>query len=220
MNRAKLENRFSIEKAHKTQLSLSKKIILEDCLPKKIRYIAGVDIAYLDDLAVGAIAVLDYDNLTLSESQIAICKTVFPYIPTLLSFREVPPAVMCVKKLKTLPDVFLVDGHGFAHPYRCGFATHLGIVLGKPTIGVAKNKLIGELEDFKGKDFTYLKHEGEIIGAVVKIFGERRPVYVSVGNMVSLESAVKIVRHCSRYSNIPEPLRMAHQTAIEAKRRV
>lgn len=215
-----LGKRFSVEKAHKAQLRLSKQIIFEDILPREIRYVAGVDVAYVDDLAIGAAAVLEYATLNLVESKTAICKTSFPYIPTLLSFREVPPSISCIKKLKTQPDVFLVDGHGFAHPYRCGFASHLGIVLGKPTIGVAKSKLVGDFEDFKCKDFVYLRHNDEVIGAVMKATKSHKPVYVSVGHMVSLETAVKIVRHCIRYGNIPEPIRKAHQLATEKRRKI
>lgn len=220
MNLAKLKPWFSVEKAHKAQLQLSKRIIFMDKLPKKIRYIAGVDVAYADDLSISAVAVLDYDDLHPIEAQTAICKTTFPYIPTLLSFRELPPTMLAIKKLKTQPDLFLVDGQGFAHPYRCGFASHLGIVLGKPTVGVAKSKLIGEAEDFSEKDYAYLKHEGEIVGAVVKAKLGHKPVYVSVGHMVSLETAIKIVKHCARYSGMPEPLRKAHQTATFKKREI
>lgn len=220
MNLAKLKPRFSIEKAHKIQRQLSKHIIFEDRLPRKIRYIAGVDVAYTDDLSIGAVAVLDYHNLNLVEAQTAIRKTAFPYIPTLLSFRELPPTVLAIRKLKTQPDLFLVDGQGFAHPYRCGFASYLGIVLGKPTIGAAKSRLIGEAEDFSGKDFAYLKHKGEIVGAVVKTKLGHKPVYVSVGHMVSLETAIKIVKHCTCYGGVPEPLRKAHQTATSKKREI
>ncbi|MEM3783688.1 MAG: endonuclease V [Candidatus Bathyarchaeia archaeon] len=220
MNLARLKPRFSVEKAHKIQLQLSRRIVFEDKLPRKIRYIAGVDVAYTDDLSIGAVAVLDYHNLNLVEAQTAVRGTTFPYIPTLLSFRELPPTVLAIRKLKTQPDLFLVDGQGFAHPYRCGFASHLGIVLGKPTIGVAKSRLVGEAEDFNGKDFAYLKHEGEIVGAVVKAKVGHKPVYVSVGHMVSLETAIKIVKHCIRYGGVPEPLRKAHQTAIFKKREI
>lgn len=217
---AELGNSFSIEKAHKAQLRLSKQIIFEDRLPREIRYVAGVDVAYLNDLAVGAAVVLDYATLDLVENQTAICKTSFPYIPTLLSFREVPPSILCIKRLKTKPDVFLVDGHGFAHPYRCGFASHLGIVLGMPTIGVAKRRLVGELEDFKENGFAYLRHNDEIIGAALQTLRKYKPVYVSVGHMVSLETAIKIVRNCTRYGNIPKPIRIAHQTATAMRKRI
>jgi len=212
---------FSVEKAHETQLRLSKQIIFKNVLPEKIRFVAGVDVAYTKGTSIGAVAVLDYDSLKLVESQIAICRTRFPYIPTLLSFREVPPAVLSIKKLRVQPDVFLVDGHGFAHPYRCGFASHLGLVLCKPTIGVAKSRLFGEVENVKAeKDVAFLKHDNEVVGATVVTKLECKPVYVSVGHMVSLKNAIKIVKQCARHNRIPEPILKAHEIATKEKRKI
>lgn len=212
---------FSIEKAHETQLRLSKQIILKDMLPRKIRFVAGVDVAYVKDLSIGTVAVLDYASLKVSESKTALCKTRFPYVPTLLSFRETSPTVLCIEKLHLQPDVFLIDGHGIAHPYRCGFASHLGLVIGKPTIGIAKGRLFGEVEDVKGeKDVALLKHEDEVIGVVVRTKQECKSVYVSVGHMVSLETAIRIVRHCTLHSRIPEPILKAHQIATAEKRKI
>jgi deoxyribonuclease V len=221
MSAAKLKPNFSIEKAHETQLKLSKQIVLEDMLPEKIRFVAGVDVAYVKDLAIGAVAVLDYASLELAESKTAVCKARFPYVPTLLSFRETPPTVLCIKNLDLQPDVFLVDAHGFAHPYQCGFASYLGLVIGKPTIGVAKSRLFGEVEDaMSEKDVALLKHEDEVIGAVVRTKRGCKPVYVSVGHMVSLETAIEIVRHCICHSRIPEPVLKAHQIATAEKRKI
>jgi len=212
---------FSVKKAHETQLRLSKEIIFEDTLPEKIGFVAGVDVAYARGMSIGAVAVLDYDSLKLVESQTALCKTRFPYIPTLLSFREVPPAVLSIKKLHVQPDIFLVDGQGFAHPYRCGFASHLGLAIGKPTIGVAKSRLFGEAERTKTEDkVAFLKHKGEVVGAIVTIKRGCKPVYVSVGHMVSLETAIKIVKHCARHNRIPEPVLKAHETATLEKRKI
>jgi len=208
---------FSVKKAHETQLQLSKRIVFEDKLPDKIRFVAGVDVAYTKELSIGAAAVLDYDSLKLVEAQTAACKTRFPYIPTLLSFREIPPAVLSIKKLSVSPDVFLVDGQGFAHPYGCGFASHLGLVIGKPTIGVAKSRLFGELENETGKDVAFLRHGGKIVGAVVVTKRGCKPVYVSVGHMVSLETAIKIAKHCTSHNRIPEPILKAHEAATAEK---
>ncbi|MEM3769572.1 MAG: endonuclease V [Candidatus Bathyarchaeia archaeon] len=219
MSLADLKSHFSIEKAHKTQLQLSKHIILEDKLPNEIHYVAGVDVAYYGNLAISAVAVLNYDSLELVEAQTATSKVTFPYVPTLLSFRELPPTLMCIKKLKTQPDLFLVDGQGVAHPYRCGFASHLGVILKKPTIGVAKSRLVGEVTPFGDRDFAYLWHEDEIVGAALKT-STGKVVYVSVGHMVSLETAIKIVRHCTRYSGVPEPLRMAHEIATDKRNKI
>ena len=210
--------RFSISKAHKLQTRLAEKIITEDRLPQKINYIAGVDVAYAGELAIGAVAVLDYESLELLELQTATCRAKFPYIPTLLSFREIPPTVACIKKLKLQPDILLADGQGIAHPYRCGFASHLGLAIGKPTIGVAKSRLIGKPTKIAGEDF--LVQKGQVISAVVTTKEGAKPVYVSVGHMVSLGTAVKIVKHCARNSRIPEPILQAHRIASEEKRKV
>ena len=199
--------KFSTPKAHKAQAYLSKKIIPEDRLPEKIRLIAGVDVAYAGETAIGAVAVLDYESLELLTQQTATCTVRFPYIPTLLSFREIPAAIACTKKLKQQPDVFLVDGQGIAHPYRCGFASHLGLAIGKPMVGVAKSRLVGEPVN------AYLVENGQTIGAVVTTKEGSKPVYVSVGHRISLETAVKIVKHCVRGSRIPEPLLQAHRIA-------
>jgi len=203
--------KFSITKARNAQACLSKKIVQEDRLPEKIRLVAGVDAAYAGESAIGAAAVLDYESLELVEQQTATCTVRFPYVPTLLSFREIPAAVACIKKLKRQPDIFLVDGQGLAHPYRCGFASHLGVVLGKPAIGVAKSRLIGKPTVIDGD--VFLVDKGQIIGSVVATKEGVKPVYVSVGHLVSLETAVKIVKHCVRRSRIPEPILQAHKIA-------
>jgi len=208
--------KFSIPKARKAQACLSQKIIPEDRLPKKINLVAGVDVAYAGETAIGAAAVLDYESLELLEQHTVTCEVKFPYVPTLLSFRETPPAVACVRRLKLQPDVFLVDGQGVAHPYRCGFASHLGLAIAKPTIGVAKSRLIGEPTVIEGD--VFLVENDQIIGAVVTTKEDAKPVYVSVGHLISLATAVKIVKHCVRRSRIPEPLLQAHKIASEESR--
>jgi deoxyribonuclease V len=221
MNPIRMKPIFSVKKAHETQSRLSKKIVFTDQLPQKIRLIAGIDVAYAREISIGAATVLDYNSLKLEESQTATCKIHFPYVPTLLSFREIPPTVLSIKKLKKSPDVFLVDGQGFAHPYRCGFASHLGLVISKPTIGVAKSKLIGEVERSESEnDIALLRHKGEVVGAMVKTKGGSIPVYVSVGHMVSLETAIEIVKHCARFNRVPEPILKAHEIATAEKRKI
>ena len=211
---------FSVRKARKAQIRLAKKLILEDRLPSKIRLVAGVDVAYAKNLSIGAVAVVNYDSLELIESQIAVCETQIPYIPTLLSFREIHPTVMSIRKLKTQPDLFLVDGQGYAHPYRCGFASHLGLVIRKPTIGAAKSRLLGETVNAPTEEnITFLKHKNEIIGAAVSTSHGSKPVYVSTGHMVSLDTAIEIIKHCTQKNRIPEPLLKAHEIATEEKRK-
>jgi len=211
---------FSIKKARKIQLELSKRVIREDKLPQRIRLVAGVDVAYVGNTSVGAVAVLDFQSLKPIEFQVSPVKTRFPYVPTLLSFREVAPAVAAIKRLRTQPDVFLVDGHGVAHPYKFGFASHLGVVLNKPTIGVAKSLLCGELGDFNEEGWAPILEKTERIGAAVLTRPNKKPVYVSVGHMISLEKAITLVKQSARNHRIPEPLRMAHMKATEAKRKI
>jgi deoxyribonuclease V len=212
---------FSVSKAHKAQLQMSKKIISEDLLPDKITRVAGVDVAYTSATSVGAVAVFDYNSLRLVEKQTASFKIRFPYVPTLLSFREVAPTVLCIRKLRILPDLFLVDGHGLAHPYHCGFASHLGLVLEKPTVGVAKRRLVGEVENAESEGArAFLKHDGKVIGARVTTKVGHKPVYVSVGHMVSLETAIRVVEHCIKDNRIPEPVLTAHNIAAAEKRKI
>ena len=209
-----------MEKAHAMQRRLSKKVISEDRLPRKIRCVAGVDVAYARGVSVGAVAVLDSDSLLLIESQMARCKTRFPYIPTLLSFREIPPVFLAVKKLKVQPDVFLVDGQGVAHPFRFGFASHLGLVIDRPTVGVAKSLLCGEVGKFNDGGWAPIIDKGAVIGAAVRtLFGEK-PIYVSIGHKVSLDKAIIVVRHCARGKRIPEPILKAHVIANEEKKKL
>jgi len=212
---------FSIKKARQTQKRLSEQVILEDRLPKRIRLVAGVDVAYTQETSIGATAVLDYTSLRTIEKQTIACKTRFPYVPSLLSFREIPPAVFSTRKLMVQPDVFLVDGHGFAHPFQCGFACHFGLVINKPTIGVAKSKLVGEVEETrKSGSVAFVKHEGETIGAeLIGAEARKKPIYVSVGHMVSLNTAIEIVRHCIKSSRMPEPILEAHKLATAEKRK-
>lgn len=215
----KLSPRFSIEKAHAMQLQLSKLVIHKDMLPETIHYVAGVDVAYTKRLSIGAVAVLDFASLSLIESQVAHVKTRFPYIPTLLSFREIPPAVSAIRKLHVDPDVFLVDAHGIMHPYQLGFAAHLGLVTDKPTIGVAKNPLCGKAESAADQEWVPIMDKGKIIGAKLFTKARKEPVYVSIGHKVSLQRAINIITHCTRVHRIPEPTWKAHTIANEEKRK-
>jgi deoxyribonuclease V len=208
---------FSVVRAQELQKRLSGLLIAEDCLPRKIKYVAGVDVAYTGNKAICAVVVLDYSTLGLLESRTATCEAKFPYVPTLLSFREIPPAVACIRKLKLQPDVFLVDGHGMAHPFRCGFASHLGLAVQKPTIGVAKSSLIGI--PVKVGSEIFLSYDGQIVGSEVLTKKGSKPVYVSIGHMVSLKRAIQIAKHCACSCRIPEPLRIAHSIASEEKTR-
>jgi deoxyribonuclease V len=216
----RLNPKFSVKKAHEMQLRLSKKLIFEDTLPEKVGYVAGVDVAYLEETSVAAVAVLDASTLSQVEVQVAHVQTCFPYIPTLLSFREIPPAYSAIKKLHSEPDVFMVDGQGFAHPYGLGFASHLGLILDKPTIGVAKSLLCGKVGQSAEEGWAPLKYKGKVIGAEVVTKRGTKPVYVSVGHRVSLKRAIEVVLECTGKYKLPEPTRRAHITAGEEKRKL
>lgn len=210
-----------LERGHEIQQKLADKVIFEDNVPKPICTVAGVDAAYIDGKGIGAVAVLNIQSLLLVESKIALGKVSFPYIPTLLGFRENPIAIKAVGKLKTKPDVFMVDGHGVAHPYGCGFACQFGLSIKKPTIGVAKNLLHGEIaENVAAHETRYLRFNREIIGAAVVTNPGSKPVFVSVGNMISLATAIEIVRKCTCSHRVPEPLRAAHLIAATEKRKI
>jgi deoxyribonuclease V len=212
--------RFYVQKALAAQTLLSKRVICEDILPSKIKCVGGVDVAYRGGFSIGAVAVIDYSSLMLIEYQTACCKTRFPYVPTLLSFREVSPSVLAIQKLSTIPDVFLVDGHGVAHPRRFGFASHLGVVTGKPTIGVAKSLLCGEVSKFGDEGWASITDKGEIIGAVLETFSGKKPVYVGVGHKISLKRAISIVKHFTCGTHIPQPILEAHKIANEEKKKL
>ena len=175
--------------------------------------------------AIGGLKLPDFE---LIETASAWQKVTFPYIPGLLSFREAPVCIAAVEKLKTEPDVFIIDGQGIAHPRRLGLAAHLGLFFDKPTIGCAKSRLTGFFEDpppgkgaysfLRDKESTKRKASDErratndeIIGAVVRTRTNVKPVFVSVGNKCLLEDAIKITLGCTAKYRLPEPTRLAHQ---------
>lgn len=198
---------------------MSKLIIHEDQLPRQIRHVAGIDVAYTKNMAIAAAAILEYNSLELEETQTAYCTTRFPYVPTLLAFREIMPSVQCIRKLQIQPDIFLVNGHGYAHPYYCGLASHLGLVLRSPTIGIARNKLVGEIQKTQ-QEVAFITHKGRIIGARLEIDSKYKPIYVSTGHMVSLPTAISIAQQTTYNRSLPEPLFKAHQTATREKRKI
>ena len=181
------------------------------------RFIAGVDIAAgrAGDTAKGAVVVLSYPDLRVVEVEVVSGELALPYIPGLLSFRESPLILSACRRLTVTPDLFLVDGQGIAHPRRMGLASHLGLFLNVPTIGCAKSRLCGSHEppgDEPG-DYAELVDGGELIGAVLRTKPRVKPVYVSVGHKIDLETAVYWVLQCCRGYRLPEPTRLAHLAA-------
>jgi deoxyribonuclease V len=198
------------------QERLRDKIVTSDDF-KEVHHVAGVDVGFEDGGKVtrAAVAVLAYPELTLIEHAIARLPTRFPYVPGLLSFREVPALLEAFKELKREPDMILCDGHGRAHPRRFGIACHLGLILDLPAIGVAKSRLIGRYGAVPGRRGAWapLRQDGQIIGAVLRTRAGVKPVYVSAGHRVSLETAIGYVMGCTTRYRLPETTRWAHRLA-------
>lgn len=182
-----------------------------------IETVAGVDVGFLDGgtRARAAVAVLEFPSLVLLESAVALEKVRFPYVPGLLSFREIPVVVKALRKLRRWPDLILCDAHGYAHPRRFGLACHLGVLTDTPSIGVAKSRLIGTHASLGGDlgATTPLRHAGEEIGALIRTRAGVQPVYVSVGHRVSLPSAIRWTLACVTRYRLPETTRWAHRLA-------
>jgi deoxyribonuclease V len=186
------------------------------------RYVAGVDISVsrVTKQAAGAVVVIKYPELEPVETKIARGKLDFPYIPGLLSFRELPLALAAFEMLETAPDLVVVDGQGIAHPRRFGLASHLGLFLERPTIGCAKSLLCGVCDE-PGNErgcSNPLIDKGEIIGTALRTRTGVKPVYVSIGHGIDLETAAVRVLDCCRGYRLPEPTRLAHIAAGEGLR--
>jgi deoxyribonuclease V len=188
---------------------------------KKPKIIAGLDCAFSKDgrkIFAGTI-VIDLSDFAVIETTIATRKVEFPYIPGLLSFREAPVCIDAIEKLKSAPNVFIVDGQGFAHPRRLGIACHIGLLIDKPTIGCAKSRLIGTFDEPGNKKgcSSPLMDSGENIGAVLRTRTDVKPLYVSVGHKCTLDDAKKTILDCTTKYRLPEPSRLAHQLVGRAK---
>ncbi len=185
---------------------------------RAIRRVAGVDAAFADGGRVirAAAVMLEYPGLVLTDQVLVERPTTFPYVPGLLSFREVPALLEALGQLPAAPDLILCDGHGYAHPRRFGLACHLGLWLDTPTIGVAKSRLTGSHDEpgpAKGDVAWLLAGKGdrprERLGAVLRTREQVKPVFVSAGHRISLRTAVALTLACATRYRLPEPTRLA-----------
>lgn len=216
-----------LEKLKKIQLECAKKIVEKDLIPpERVRYIAGMDLTFKDlknnpTEALVSLVVVDKETLKPVEIIVEQTQVDFPYIPTFLAFRELPPLLGVYKKSKITPDVFFIDGQGKIHPRKCGIASHFGVEANVPAVGVAKSHLYGKFEYPCPKRgcLSYVKDPktGEVLGAVVRTKTNTYPVFVSVGNKITLPSAIRLVLQTSKY-RIPEPTRLAH-LVLQKKRK-
>jgi len=205
---------MDVKRYYDEQIQLSKRAIIADSFPP-IKRIGGVDCSYLNgDFIIAGLIVLDYKTLKPIYRTFEVQALAFPYIPGLLAYREANAMMGVISKAKIMPDMVLIDGFGINHPRRCGIATQIGIMLDLPTIGVGKSFLCGEI---KGSG---IYQDGEMTGRMVRTIPEQKPIYVSPGHKVSLNSAVKVVKHCLKGHRQPEPTRLAHEYVTTLKKRV
>jgi deoxyribonuclease V len=206
----------TVAEAKKIQEQLKDRVITRDCF-EGIKYVAGVDLGFKDNYTISqaAIAILSFPELELVETAIASIPTAFPYVPGYLSFREVPAILAAFPQLKITPDLILCDGQGLAHPRRFGLACHLGVLLDLPTIGVAKSLLIGKHETLPTTKGSYqpLIDRGETIGVVLRSRDNVKPIYISIGHKISLNSAIAYVLQCLTKYRLPETTRWADKLA-------
>jgi len=203
-------------RAFEIQNNLADRVIHHDMLPD-VKYVAGVDMSIkrTSKTAIASAVLLNYPDLDIIDIQTTSGNLEFPYVPGLLSFRELPLTLAACEKLSITPDLVIVDGQGIAHPRRFGLASHLGVVMDIPTIGCAKSRLCGshtEPENEPG-DYSNLIDKDEIIGAVLRTKRGVKPVYVSIGHKISLNTATGWIINCCRGYRLPQPTRLAHLAA-------
>ena len=207
---------LSPKQAIELQKRLNKLLILEDNFDQ-INTVAGVDVGFEQQGSItrAAVCLLKFPSLERKESALYRYPTIFPYIPGLLSFREVPAILGAFDQLSEKPDLLLCDGQGYAHPRRLGIACHLGLLMDTPSIGVAKSRLIGQFEEpevTKGS-CTPLIDKDEIIGTVLRSRSGVKPLFISPGHRIGFESAVSFVMACLTRYRLPETTRCAHKLA-------
>jgi deoxyribonuclease V len=213
-----LQHRWDVSpaEARAIQEQLSHEVIAKDDLGP-VQLVAGVDVGFEEGGAVtrAAVAVLALANLQLVASAVVRQPTTFPYIPGLLSFREVPAILAALAQLSTPPDLLLCDGQGLAHPRGLGLASHLGILADIPAIGVAKTRLVGRHEPVGEEKGSHqpLLYKGKIVGVVLRTRARTKPLYISLGHRISLETAVAYVLQCTPRYRLPETTRQAHRLA-------
>ena len=211
--------------ARQIQRDLADRVSLDDVIRlEDVRLVAGVDNGYsgrgLGATAYAAVVVLTFPNLEVVETQVATATVTFPYVPGLLSFREAPAMLAALQLVESDPDVVLFDAQGYAHPRRMGAASHLGLFIDRPSIGCAKSRLIGQYDEPGERigDRQPLRDRDEVIGTVLRTRTGHKPLFISPGHKVSVETAAEIVLACCRDNRFtPEPTRLADRLVREAK---
>jgi len=208
-----------MDEAIEIQNRLRRKLVLKKAF-SKLDTIGGADVSYPKekDILCGAIAVFSYPELKLIDSNALRGRISFPYIPGLLAFREGPILLKAFEKLRIKPDLIIFEGHGIAHPRGLGLASHLGLWLDIPSIGCAKNPLVRKFQSpglFRGS-VKWVSMEDERVGAILRTKDRVKPVFVSPGHQIDLETSIQIILAACRGYRMPEPLRKAHQLSQAA----
>lgn len=183
-------------------------------LKKKIETVAGADISFnkFDPVVYAGVVCLRLPSLEVVEEVGVVSETRFPYVPGLLSFRETPSVLEAWAKLKTEPDAVMFDGQGLAHPRRVGIASHVGLIINRPTFGCAKSVLVGRFDEPNEErgSWTPMIDKGETVGAALRTKTRVQPIYVSPGHLIDLEGAIDLTLRCDGGYRQPEPTRRAH----------
>ncbi|EIF00577.1 deoxyribonuclease V [Saccharomonospora glauca] len=209
----------TVADAVETQLRLRGEVRAVDETPRPVRTVAGVDVAYdrNSPRLAAAVVVLDHTTLEVLETSTVVTTTEFPYEPGLFAFWELPAVVEALRRLRTTPDLLVCDGHGLAHPRRFGLACHLGVLTGVPTFGVAKTVFVGEFVPPASKrgSWSPLVADGEVVGAAVRTRDGVKPVFVSIGHRIDLDTARDhTITLCTKY-RLPETTRHADHLSRE-----
>lgn len=209
-----------IPTARRIQIELSKKVRIRP-LRKRLSYIAGADAAFGGESVIAVASLFAYPSLLHKADAISREEIRFPYLPGFLSFREGHAIIGAIGKLKHMPDVIIVDGQGIAHPMGVGIASHIGVLLGIPTIGCAKTRLVGEYAEpgMEKGQWTPLIYKKQQVGAVLRTRDNVKPVFVSPGHLIDLRSSIAIVLQSLTQYRLPEPIRRADHLSKELSRK-
>jgi deoxyribonuclease V len=212
---------LSPAEARRLQVELASGVVAGPPLDlERVRYVAGADVSTQEGMAYATVAVLGFPGLSVVEVRGFEAPLEFPYVPGLLSFREMPSVLGALEKVETDVDAVILDAQGLAHPRRMGLASHVGLFVDVPTVGCAKSVLVGTFEEpeVEKGSATDLVHRGEVVGRAVRTRARVSPVYVSVGNGIDLDSSVELVLASSTRYRLPEPTRQAHNAANRLRR--
>lgn len=210
----------TVAEAQAIQDSLRPLVDLNGPGPAQVRLAAGLDVAYDrdNDRVAAAVVVLDTATFEPVEASVVVGAAAFAYVPGLFAFREFPPLITALERLRVVPDLLVCDGHGIAHPRRFGLACHVGVLTGLPAIGAAKTLLTGSYEP-PGEDrgsWTPLRDGNEVVGRALRTRAGVKPVFVSVGHRLDLGAACRHVLNLSPHYRLPETTRAADRAAREA----